>query len=137
MSNVYLRMRGKTDIQFIMTALELQAEITKYVCREKYVPKKYRLIIGLPLVQKIDEMVDNITFANSIFPQTATKEDLDKRQEYQQKAIANCYQVQNLIVKLELCIDTVTIKSLENIIDLLCKELPLLKAWKKSDKNKF
>lgn len=135
MSNVYKRFRGETEIQFIMTALELQAEITKYVLREKIIPKKWRLIIGLPLINKIDEMVDNITYANSIYPKT--KEELEKRKEYQQKAIANCYQVQNKIIKMEKCIDSVTIKTLDNIIDLLCKELQLLKAWRKSDKIKI
>jgi hypothetical protein len=134
MSNVYKRFRGETDIQFIMTALDLQTEITKYVTREKVVPKKWRLIVALPLVNKIDEMVDNITFANSIYPRT--QEELANRRAYQQKAIANCYQVQNLIVKLEKCINTVTITGLETIIDLLCKELQLLKAWKKNDKMK-
>ena len=134
MSNVYKRFRGETEIQFIMTALDLQVEITKYVISRKYIPKAARLIVGLPLVEKIDEMVDNITFANSIYPKTQT--ELDLRKEYQQKAIINCYQLQNKIIKIERCIDTVNIKSLEKIIDLLCKELPLLKAWKNSNKIK-
>lgn len=89
MSNVYKRFRGETEIQFIMTALDLQVEITKYVISRKYIPKAARLIVGLPLVEKIDEMVDNITFANSIYPKTQT--ELDLRKEYQQKAIINCY----------------------------------------------
>ena len=134
MSNVYKRFRGETEIQFIMTALDLQVEITKYVINRKHIPKAARLIVGLPLVEKIDEMVDNITFANWIYPKTQA--ELELRKEYQQKAIINCYQLQNKIIKAERCIDTVNIKSLEKIIDLLCKELPLLKAWKNSDKMK-
>lgn len=134
MSNVYKRLRGKTDTQFIINALELQALLTKYCTKEKYVPKKYRLLIGIPIVNKVDEMVDNITFANSIFP---TKEnfkiEMQERKQYQVKAIANCFQLQNLIVKLEKTIDSVTIESLNEIINLLCVELSLLKAWKKSD----
>lgn len=131
MSNVYKRMRGETETQFIINALELQTLLTKYCVKEKYVPKKYRLLIGVPLINKVDELVDNITFANSIFP--TNDSELQIRKQYQVKAIANCFQLQNFIVKLEKTIDSVTIESLDKIIDLLCVELNLLKAWKKSD----
>lgn len=134
MSNVYKRLRGKTTTQFEINALQLQMLITKYCVKEKYVPKKYRLLIGVPLVNKADELVDNISFANSIY---ATNEDeLRLRKNYQAKAIANCYQLQNLIIKLEMTVDSVTIDSLNEIIDLLCNELNLLVAWKKSEKIK-
>lgn len=131
MSNVYKRLRGETETQFIINALDLQTLLTQYCVKEKFVPKKYRLLIGVPIINKVDELVDNITFANSIFPTNET--ELQQRKEYQVKAIANCFQLQNYIVKLEKTIDTVTITSLEKIIDLLCNELNLLKAWKKSD----
>ncbi len=132
MSSVYKRFRGETATQFITNALTLQSEITNYVCRDKVVPKKKRFLIGKKLIDKIDEMVDNITFANSI--RATTKEKFSQRQEYQQRAIINCFQLQNQIIRLEKCTETVTIKSLDKIIDLLCKELLLLKGWKKSDK---
>ena len=64
------------------------------------------------------------------------KEVIEQRKEYQVKAIANCFQLQNYIVKLEKTVDSVTISSLDKIIDLLCVELNLLKAWKKSDSTR-
>ena len=131
MSNVYKRFRGETETQFIINALELQSELTKYCTKEKFIPKKYRLLIGVPIINKVDELVDNITFANSIYPTNIT--EAEQRKEYQVKAIANCFQLQNYIVKLEKTVDSVTISSLDKIIDLLCVELNLLKAWKKSD----
>lgn len=134
MSNVYKRLRGETDTQFIINALDLQALLTQYCAKEKFVPKKYRLLIGVPIINKVDELVDNITFANSIYP--TNESELQQRKEYQVKAIANCFQLQNYIVKLEKTIDSVTITSLEKIIDLLCNELNLLKAWKKSDSSR-
>lgn len=137
MSNVYKRLRGETETQFIINALKLQAMLTKYCTKEKFVPKKHRLLIGVPIINKVNEMVDNITFANSIFP---TKEnfkiEMQERKEYQVKAIANCFQLQNLVIALENTVDTVTIKSLDEIIDILCVELSLLKAWKKSDASR-
>ena len=132
MSDVFKRLRGTTGTQFEITALDLQTAITKYCVNEKYVPKKWRLLIGVPLINKVDELVDNISFANSIYPTDET--ELKTRKKYQIKAIANCYQLQNLIIKLENTVDKVTIKSLDKIIDLLCQERNLLLAWKKSDK---
>ena len=134
MSNVYKRFRGETETQFIINALELQSELTRYCTKEKIIPKKYRLLIGVPIINKVDELVDNITFANSIFPTNET--EIEQRKEYQVKAIANCFQLQNYIVKLEKTVDSVTISSLDKIIDLLCVELNLLKAWKKSDSTR-
>lgn len=40
MSGVYAKDRDITQIQFYMTALDIQVEITKYVMREKTLPKK-------------------------------------------------------------------------------------------------
>lgn len=134
MSSVFERMRGRTGTQFEITALDLQVEITKYCVKEKFVPKKWRLLIGVPLINKVDELVDNISYANTIYPTSA--EELAKRRIYQERAIANCYQIQNLIIKLENTVDSVTIKSLDQIIDLLCEERKLLIAWKKSNKIK-
>ena len=125
-------MRGETETQFIVNALELQSLLTQYCVKEKYVPKKYRLLIGVPIINKVDEMVDNITFANSIYP--TNEAELQERKRYQVRAIANCFQLQNYIIKLEKTIDSVTISSLDKIIDLLCIELNFLKAWKKTDK---
>ena len=125
-------MRGETETQFIVNALELQSLLTQYCVKEKYVPKKYRLLIGVPIINKVDEMVDNITFANSIYP--TNEAELQERKRYQVRASANCFRLQNYIIKLEKTIDSVTISSLDKIIDLLCIELNLLKAWKKSDK---
>lgn len=132
MSDVFKRLRGTTGTQFEITALELQTEITKYCVNEKFVPKKWRLLIGVPLINKVDELVDNISFANSIYP--TEDSELALRKRYQVKAIANCYQLQNLIIKLENTVDKVTIQSLDKIIDLLCIERNLLIAWKKSNK---
>lgn len=132
MSGVYKRFRGETEVQFMMTALELQAELTSYVHKEKFVPKKYRFMLGNIIINKVDEMVDNLTFANSIY--ATTEEKLAKRKSYQVKAIANCFQLQNQLIRLEKCINTVTIDSLNKIIDLMCREMILLKKWNKNDK---
>ncbi len=132
MSNVYARNRKETSMQFFVNALELQVEITKYVMKEKVLPKKWRYAIGYPLITKVDELVDNITYANSIYP--VNEEELQQRKQYQTMAICNCFQIQNKLIRAEKCVQTVKIEQIERIIELIGKELELLKAWKKANK---
>ena len=132
MSNVYARNRKETSMQFFVNALELQVEITKYVMKEKVLPKKWRYAIGYPLITKVDELVDNITYANSIYP--VNEEELQQRKQYQTMAICNCFQIQNKLIRAEKCVQTVKIEQIERIIELIGKELEVLKAWKKANK---
>ena len=114
------------------TGRQLQIELTKYVMREKVMPKKWRYMIGRTLIAKVDEMMDNIVAANSIY--VMTDKDLEIRKEFQTKAICNCFQIQNKLLRMIDCVETVTVKSLAPAIQLLNKEVATLKNWKKSTK---
>ena len=117
---------------FMTTGRQLQIELTKYVMREKVMPKKWRYMIGRTLIAKVDEMMDNIVAANSIY--VMTDKDLEIRKEFQTKAICNCFQIQNKLLRMIDCVETVTVKSLTPAIQLLNKEVATLKNWKKSTK---
>lgn len=132
MSNVFLRKRSDTELTFMTTGRQLQNELTKYVMREKVMPKKWRYMIGRTLIAKVDEMMDNIVAANSIY--VLTERDLEVRKEFQAKAIYNCFQIQSKLLRMIDCVDTVTVKSLTPAIKLLNKEVATLKNWKKSTK---
>ena len=132
MSGVFKRNRTETKIQFYVNALDLQKELTEFVMREKVLPKKWRYAIGYPLIEKVDELVDNITYANSIYP--VNEEELQQRKQYQTMAICNCFQIQNKLIRAEKWVQTVKIEQIERIIELIGKELELLKAWKKANK---
>lgn len=132
MSGVYKRLRKETEMQFLINGLELQVEITKFVMKEKFVPKKWRIIIAQGIIAKVDEMVDNMTFANSIYP--TSEQEFVLRRKYQTMAICNCYQLHNKIVRMEKCLDSVKIENLSKIIELLNQVVVLLKRWKKTDK---
>lgn len=134
MSSVHKRLRKETELQFMKTAWDLQFELTKFVMREKNVPKKWRLIIAQPIIAKVDELIDNLNFANCIFPTCI--EDVRIREQYQQQAIANCWQLQNKLVRMIECVETVKIDKMENIINLLSDSEILIKKWKKSDKER-
>ena len=135
MSSVHKRLRKETELQFLKSAWELQFELTKFVMREKNLPKKWRLIIAQPIIAKVDELIDNLNFANCIYPMRIN--DAILREQYQQKAIANCWQLQNKLVRMIECVETVKIEKMENIINHLSDCEILIKKWKKSDKEKY
>nr|DAJ76574.1 MAG TPA: Avd-like-generating retroelement protein [Caudoviricetes sp.] len=135
MSNVHRRFRKETELQFLMTAQELQFELTKFVMREKNIPKKWRLIIGQPLIAKVDELLDNLNYANTIFPTNIYEYEM--RSKYQTLAVCNCWQLHNKIVRMIECVQSVKIENLEKIAELLTNAEVLIKKWKKTDKERF
>lgn len=132
MSNVFARKRKPTELAFIVNAEKIQEEVTMLVMRENVVTKKWRFSIGHGLIAKVDEMVDNIVAANSIFP--ATEEELNLRRLYQAKAICNCYQVQQRLRRLIKCVPTAAPKNIVQIAEMLRLEIVTLKNWKKAAK---
>ena len=135
MSSVHKRLRKETELQFMQTAWELQFELTKFVMREKNLPKKWRLILGCPIIEKVDELVDNLTYANCIYPTSIS--DVELREKYQQMAVANCWQLQNKLVRMIECVETVKIEKMETVISLLSDAENLIKKWKKSDRERY
>ena len=135
MSSVHRRLRKETELQFMQTAWELQFELTKFMMREKNLPKKWRLVLGCPIVEKVDELVDNLTYANCIYPTSIS--DVELREKYQQMAVANCWQLQNKLVRMIECVETVKIEKMETVINLLSDAENLIKKWKKSDRERY
>ena len=135
MSSVHKRLRKETELQFMQTAWELQFELTKFVMREKNLPKKWRLVLGCPIVEKVDELVDNLTYANCIYATSIS--DVELREKYQQMAVANCWQLQNKLVRMIECVETVKIEKMETVISLLSDAENLIKKWKKSDRERY
>ncbi len=131
MSGVYAKDRKETKLMFHVVGQKLQIALTKFVMSDKNVPKKYRFIISQPLIAKVDEMMDHIVYANTIFP--TTEEELADRKHHQQLAIICCYQLQNKLIRLIEVLQTKPSK-LAEALDSLGQEVILLKAWKKSSK---
>lgn len=135
MSNVHKRFRKQTDLQFLATSVELQIELTKFVMKDKNVPKKWRLAIAIPLIAKADELLDNLHYANSIYP--TNKTEFGMRAKYQALAVCNCFQLHNKIVRMIEVVQSVKIENLEKIAELLESAEVLIKQWKKSDKERY
>ena len=131
MTNVPARKRQDTDLLVLMKDKEIQEQVTAFVMNEKILPKKWRLAIGLDLIKKADELVDNLTYANSI--KIENQETKNLRLKFQKFALANCFQLQNKLVRAEKCVETVKSEQQMRIAGVIAHEINLITAWIKSD----
>ena len=116
---VYARNKTHTGFTPVDNAANLMDEVTRYVYKEKYVPKKYRLTLGLDLIRKADEIYDNVTYANRIY---LKKENVKLRRSYWNKAYANCEQLDRKLQRLKNVVENVTPESMRTIFELLNNE---------------
>lgn len=131
MSNVLARRRSISELEFYKNACELRAVLTRFVMNEKNVPKRYKFVFAMPMINLLLDLFNNITMANTIY--ALNEHEAQLRRDYQTKAIANCEQIVQL---LQYITDTLTtdINKLKIPVDLLKKEMALLRAWRKSSK---
>ena len=131
MSSVLKNKRSLSELEFYHNATMLRAELTRFVLSEKNVPKSYRLYFALPMKTKLTELFDFITGANTIYPKS--DHELEQRRDYQTKAIIVCEQI---LQELQYMISVlpINVTKLDNIVEMLNKEIALLKAWRKNTK---
>ena len=131
MTQVFARHREETKMQFFANALKLAKAICRFSNSKKYFSKKNTYSYAQELRLKVLELLNNITYANSIFP---TDEFLlSKREYYQQIAIANCFQLQNMLHVYIESIETIKFENMDFIGDLV-HEIDLLKGWQKANR---
>lgn len=130
MSNVLARKRSVSSLEFYRTARELRITITRLVMNEKHVPKKYRYVFAIPMVNLMNELFANITTANTFYP--SSEHDIQVRRDFQTFAISNCEQIlqylQYMLDVLPLSPDKLRVST-----ELTMKEIALLKAWRKGN----
>lgn len=129
---IHKRERKTTAIQYIVTAQKLQVEVFNYVMKDKYFPKKCRYILVSDIMNKVNELADNVIGSDSVFPNT--EERLNLRKRYLDRAIINCNQLETKFLLATRAIAKVTPDSLKNISSLLVDELALLKNALKAAK---
>lgn len=115
MSSVYAGDRRHTPYDPVDYGADLQDELSKFLADEKYVPKKWRLILGASTLAKADELMDNIIFMNS------TPKGSKIRTERTSMAIINCVQLDRMLSRLINTIPTASGGSMKKIIKDLTK----------------
>ena len=123
--------RSESSMQFIQTARELQIYMIK--CSVKS-PKRYTFIINNEIAKLGNEIFMNAKYANSIYP--TNQDELQIRINYIDRAVGSLY---NLISMLDTAKEVFGIedKIMVKAMGLITEELKLLKALKKSDKEKY
>lgn len=82
------------------------------------------------LMKLLHEMVANITSANSIY--ASHEFEFDMRRKYQNKAIANCYQIYQELQYITSSFNS-DMNKIVRLLDAIEKEIDLLKGWRQSD----
>lgn len=130
MSNVLKRKRSVSDREFYANAIRIRVEVTKLVCSESVVPKKYRLILGVPMVQTAKDLVDDVVRADSFYPNTA--HGVLWRRHYLTLAIADCHRLVQDAQTLKDIGLSVNLNRMIDLADMIDREIALLKGTRKS-----
>lgn len=129
--------RGESQMEFYHTATLARAELTRFVMNDNIVPKRWRPVFTFPIIEKVIALIDNITAANTIYPQSM--HEYEMRRDYQTKAIIT---VEQIIQLLQFMLSTLPVSAdkFQTVTELLMKEGALLRGWRKADnklKEKF
>ena len=93
-----------------------------------YVDRKRKRLLDL-----CDELIENITNANSIYPtEEFLHEEYVMRREFQTMAICNCKDIEQVLqgIRVDFRIDN---NKLDKFLDMSKREVGLLKGWRQSD----
>ena len=131
MSNVLLRNRSVSELEFWKNGSDIRAVVTQFLMRENNVPKRWRPVFTFPGIDLARRLMEEITAANTIYPTTEQEEE--QRRAHQTEAIIICEQI---IQHLQWLVDTLPVKvgSLADIVEMINREIALLKAWRKTNK---
>lgn len=102
---------------------------------EKNVPKRYKNIFTLPLINKSQELVDIICSANNCYPKDA--DEYKRRKNLQQDALDI---VEHILQRLQFMLEVlehINPNKMQKIVELCVDETKLIKGWRTSDKSRF
>ena len=119
-------------MEFLLNARKLQA----YTIRKCVgcIPKRYTFYIGTTLAESATEIYVNVKKGNSVYP--VNQHEVQMRRDYFIKAIA---ELQSLISQIELANELLGLdkKAVQEWSGLISKELRLIKAIMKNDREKY
>ena len=65
MSNVLRRNRAISEMEYIHTAIAIRNEVTRLVMNEKIIPKRYRYVYSIPMIDICRKLIENAnTYCN-------------------------------------------------------------------------
>jgi len=129
--------RSVSIMEFLNNMHELEILTIKLAMNEKYIPKRYRFVFAMPLMESVRKIGKNVTYGNSIY---ITKNDpasaIERRKRYFANAII---EIQNSFEIMRLASEMLPVN--ENVLKewtgRLLAEEKLLKGVMKSDKDRL
>lgn len=125
--------RNESDAQFLATARELEIFTLKKCLK---IPKRYTKLFTEYLAHLAFDVYNNVKMANAMFPDT--KEKINRRTIYFDAATRYLYcLISQIDIAKELLLTELTEYAWVHWMELIDKELNLIKAIKKSDNERF
>ena len=123
---------GKYDS--VEKAKELAGYVIRITMNEKKFPKRYRFTVTEKIINRAIFIVDNLTMANELFPNTSL--ELDKRIIYMKEARAACRALL-LLVEIAANAFSVSASTFKELTENTKELRKHITAWIESDKNRF
>lgn len=92
MSQVFERHRKEAESDYISLASDIRVEVLSLVMSESVVPKRKRIILGVPIAETARSIVRNVSRANRFYPSNSY--NVLERKRYLGLAIADCDQLE-------------------------------------------
>ena len=121
-------------MEFLNTAHELEIETIKISVRENVIPKRYRFILGEPLIDSARTINQCLKYANSIIPKT--QEDYIARYKYQRRAYV---EINNYLELMRIVTEILPVQqnSLEKWARMAVLEKKLIHKWMITDRERY
>lgn len=129
MSQVFQRNRKEADTDFLSLAADIRLEVLSLVSNENVVPKRKRLILGVPMAETARSLVYNVNRANRFYPSNSF--NVLERKRYLGLAMADCDQLEQDLQCL-IALKCASPGRLERIADMISDE-----SQKVSKKRKY
>lgn len=93
LSQVFERNRKEADSDYMSLAMDIRVEVLSLVMNENVVPKRKRIVIGVPMAETARSLVYNVNKANRFYPSNSS--NVLERKRYLGLALADCDQLEN------------------------------------------
>lgn len=132
MSNVFSRFHTPTGNEFYDKGIIIERELVRLCMNERIVPKKYRYVYGIPIINHAHRLMDYISAEMTLYP--TSEELVERKKNIWQDAIICCEQIIRKIQTMIYDLPTADPYKFENVGKLLIEESKILRECRKNTK---
>ena len=132
--NQVIKNIDETDQKIIDRIFEKYGKTSNHEYQSEY-PEWFVTFEREIIVRILQELIENITRANTIYPSNEfLHQEYGLRRTYQDKAIGNCYTLYQELQYITSCFGT-DLNRFIPLLESIEKEIDLLKGWRQSDNS--